>query len=161
MGAIDALVFWDQAGRAFTATGAATPAIAASRRDAAGTTRRELATDHPRGVTLAVVARQVGPGLVSTTVTPSQPAEVRALGARLPAAPGEHFYGLGERFGPLDLAGQVLDTWTADQAGRRGRGATSYAPTPFLLWRSSWPPPGCASSPRLPCWRGSSIPSIC
>jgi alpha-D-xyloside xylohydrolase len=60
------------------------------------------------------------------------PAAGRARTACLPATPDEHFYGLGARAVGLDLAGQVVDNWTRDQALTTDE-RTSYAPTPFLL----------------------------
>jgi alpha-glucosidase (family GH31 glycosyl hydrolase) len=95
-------------------------------------TRWELTTNHPNGITLTVVTRLIAPGVLSIQMTPSRPAEIQAVGVCLPAAPGEHLFGFGERAGHLDLAGQVVDNWTADQAHERGQ-HTSYAPTPFLL----------------------------
>lgn len=51
---------------------------------------------------------------------------------RLNVAPGERFFGLGERMGPLALNGQLLQNWSEDRIGRADT-ATSYSPTPFLL----------------------------
>lgn len=127
---VDALLLWDRAGRRFRTTASIAGVAPAG---ALGAGRWELPTDSPANLTLDVVAEQAAPGVLSLTVTPSQPEAVTALGAELPAAPDEHFYGLGERFGPLDLAGQVLLNWAEDQIGKRGRGQTSYAPIPFLL----------------------------
>lgn len=59
-------------------------------------------------------------------------AVLRTAELRLPVAPGERFFGLGERMGPFALNGQVLDNWSEDRAGRAGP-TTSYSPTPFLL----------------------------
>ncbi|MDJ0346599.1 glycoside hydrolase family 31 protein [Streptomyces sp. H10-C2] len=56
----------------------------------------------------------------------------QTLHLRWPLAADEHLFGLGERFGPLDLVGQAVDTW----AGTTPQGMTStanYSPTPFLL----------------------------
>ncbi len=50
----------------------------------------------------------------------------------LRAAPGEHFYGLGERFTGPDLRGSVLDAWTEDREVHPER-MGSYVATPFLL----------------------------
>jgi alpha-D-xyloside xylohydrolase len=66
---------------------------------------------------------------VSSTVLRSAAQEVRL---RLDVAPGERFFGLGERMGPLALNGQQLQNWTEDRAGRADA-ETSYSPTPFLL----------------------------
>jgi alpha-glucosidase (family GH31 glycosyl hydrolase) len=66
---------------------------------------------------------------VSTTVVRSTAQQVRL---RLDVAPGERFFGLGERMGPLALNGQLLHNWSEDRAGRADA-ATSYSPTPFLL----------------------------
>lgn len=130
MTAVDTLLFWDHTGRQFRTTGNIT---GASSFLAEGPKRWDLRTDSPANVTLTVEALPVVPGVLSLTMSSSHPALVAELGAALPAGADEHFYGLGERFGPLDLAGQVLLNWSADQIGQRGRGPTSYAPTPFLL----------------------------
>lgn len=127
---LDALLFWDHDGRPFRTVGGVAALPPADRRRRS---RWELATDSPAGLTLAVAAEPVADGVLSLTVTPSDPEGVAALGAEMPAAAGERFFGLGVRFGPLDLAGQLLHTWAEDQVGKRGRGSTSYAPTPFLL----------------------------
>ncbi len=66
---------------------------------------------------------------VATTVLRSTTEPVRL---RLNVAPGERFFGLGERMGSLALNGQLLQNWTEDRAGRADA-ATSYSPTPFLL----------------------------
>ena len=66
---------------------------------------------------------------ISTTVLRSAEQEVRF---RLDVAPGERFFGLGERMGPLALNGQLLHNWSEDRAGR-ANAATSYSPAPFLL----------------------------
>jgi alpha-D-xyloside xylohydrolase len=84
----------------------------------------------PIGGAPSVFSQSVARGILQFKVTPQGKAS--AVEACLPAADDEHFYGLGERFGSLDLAGQVLDNWTADQALERGQ-QTSYSPTPFLL----------------------------
>ncbi|MGH3962359.1 MAG: TIM-barrel domain-containing protein [Pseudonocardiaceae bacterium] len=66
---------------------------------------------------------------VGTTVLRSAAGKVQF---RLNVAPGERFFGLGERMGPLALNGQLLQNWSEDRAGRADA-ATSYSPTPFLL----------------------------
>ncbi|MGH4006293.1 MAG: hypothetical protein ACRDSO_19570, partial [Pseudonocardiaceae bacterium] len=66
---------------------------------------------------------------VGTTVLRSAAGDVRF---RLNVTPGERFFGLGERMGPLALNGQLLQNWSEDRAGRADA-ATSYSPTPFLL----------------------------
>jgi alpha-glucosidase (family GH31 glycosyl hydrolase) len=50
---------------------------------------------------------------------------------RLLTQPGERFFGMGERFGSLDLDGQVLSNHAQDGMGVTT--GTSYSPTPFLL----------------------------
>ena len=66
---------------------------------------------------------------VSTTFLRSAEQEVRF---RLDVVPGERFFGLGERMGPLALNGQLLQNWSEDRAGRADA-STSYSPAPFLL----------------------------
>ncbi len=79
---------------------------------------------------LLVTTQAVDKGILAFTLKPADGATVVEF--CLPAVPNEHFYGLGERFGSLDLAGQVLENWTLDQA-LDPEGRTSYSPTPFLL----------------------------
>lgn len=128
---VDALIFWDHAGRAYRTTGKATGGLDVALAAPGG--RWELATDSPAGVTLEVVAEPVAPGVLALAITSSRAEEIAALGAAMPADGAERFYGLGERFGGLDLTGQVHVSWAEDQIGKDGRGPTSYAPTPFLL----------------------------
>ncbi|MDQ6777236.1 MAG: hypothetical protein M3071_13690 [Actinomycetota bacterium] len=61
----------------------------------------------------------------------------RSLQLALSIAPGEHFYGLGERFFGPDLAGHRLDTWTEDRNTDPSK-RTSYFTTPFLLSSSGY-----------------------
>ncbi|HEY2224280.1 TIM-barrel domain-containing protein [Actinomycetospora sp.] len=55
----------------------------------------------------------------------------RGVAVRLAARPDERFFGMGERFGSLDLGGQVLENRSQDGMGDET--GTSYSPTPFLL----------------------------
>ncbi|WP_433781281.1 TIM-barrel domain-containing protein [Actinomycetospora sp. CA-101289] len=55
---------------------------------------------------------------------------------RLATRPGERFFGMGERFGSLDLDGQVLSNRAQDGMGDET--GTSYSPTPFLLSSSGY-----------------------
>jgi alpha-D-xyloside xylohydrolase len=90
----------------------------------------ELPTDHPTGMPLCITTTPIAAGVLSFAITP--PVGARAVEVCLPATRNEHFYGLGERFGSLDLAGQVWENWTADQALESSQ-RTSYSPAPFLL----------------------------
>jgi alpha-glucosidase (family GH31 glycosyl hydrolase) len=80
---------------------------------------------------LVVVAHAVAPGVVAVRVTPAPTARASAIGFTLPAARGEHFFGLGERFRGPDLLGEVVDNW-AEGFNDKGR-RTSYSPMPLLL----------------------------
>lgn len=73
---------------------------------------------------MQIVAEPVNADVLAFQVTPSAPDQVRAVGACLPAAADEHFYGLGERFGRLDLRGQRSENWTEDQS--EAEGESSY-----------------------------------
>ena len=70
------------------------------------------------------------PGLCSVHVQAPDGATTGTV-VRLATQPGERFFGMGERFGSLDLDGQALTNRAQD-----GMGAvtgTSYSPTPFVL----------------------------
>ncbi|GAA4735292.1 hypothetical protein [Actinomycetospora chibensis] len=70
------------------------------------------------------------PGLCSVHLrAPDGPTAGTAV--RLATQPGERFFGMGERFGSLDLNGQVLSNRAHDGMGHET--GTSYSPTPFLL----------------------------
>jgi alpha-glucosidase (family GH31 glycosyl hydrolase) len=88
-----------------------------------------LAAADTTGTPLSVIAEQVGAGTLSVVVTSTQPSRVASMSVCLPGEPDEKFYGLGERFGHLNLAGHVIGNRTADEAGLR----SSYAPATFLL----------------------------
>lgn len=78
---------------------------------------------------LQVSSQFSGVSGISTTVLRSAEQEVRF---RLDVSPGERFFGLGERMGPLALNGQLVHNWSEDRAGRADA-STSYSPAPFLL----------------------------
>jgi len=92
-------------------------------------TRWEVATTRA-DTTFRVAAREIAPGILRMDVTPST--ATRAVEFTMPARVDEHFYGLGERFTGLDLAGQVVENWAADMALEQGQ-EKSYSPMPFLL----------------------------
>jgi alpha-glucosidase (family GH31 glycosyl hydrolase) len=121
-----ALSFWDEAGRHIAATRILTTSLAAEA-DTDG--RWELATN--AGLTLTVAMQHAAPGVLSIQVTSSS-GDARTLEACLPATSAEHFFGLGERFGGLDLAGHVVENWAEDLALSPNPN-TSYSPAPFLL----------------------------
>jgi alpha-D-xyloside xylohydrolase len=70
--------------------------------------------------------------VLSLSIAATPPDGVSAVGICVPKAHDEHFYGLGERFGDLDLAGQRLENWTVDVALPQ-QAPMTYAPVPFLL----------------------------
>ncbi|MCI0607993.1 MAG: hypothetical protein L0Z71_02890 [Anaerolineae bacterium] len=93
-----------------------------------------LATSSPDNLALRVVAQVVSEGILSVHISALPARSVTAIEACLPAMPDEHFFGLGERFIRLDLAGQVLENWADDQARPHTPTVnTSYSPMPFLL----------------------------
>ena len=83
-----------------------------------------------------VLIGSAGPDRTSPTVSPiiNGVVSVVVAGGRftVAASPGEHFYGLGERFRGPDLRGQVLEGWTQDREVHPERPG-SYVATPFLL----------------------------
>ncbi len=70
------------------------------------------------------------PGLCSVHLQAPE-GSARGTSVRLATQPGERFFGMGERFGSLDLDGQVLSNRAQDGMGAAT--GTSYSPTPFLL----------------------------
>jgi len=124
------LSFWDNAGRVFSATRLTAPLYLPSQ----GGAQWNFATNSPDNVTLTVFAQVVSDGVLSLHISAAPVQSASAIEACLPAAPNEHFFGLGERFGRLDLAGQVLENWADDQARPHTPNVnTSYSPMPFLL----------------------------
>jgi alpha-D-xyloside xylohydrolase len=119
-------MFWDRDGRLLSATQIVTSTSNTSQPDP-GFIRRWILTTRSPHITVTVAAHEPTPGVLALLITPARAADVRA-----PAAPDEHFFGLGERFGGLDLSGQAVENWTQDQTLAQGR-STSYAPAPFLL----------------------------
>lgn len=63
----------------------------------------------PRALT--AVARRIAPGTTSLTVRQPLGWHAARIGFELPLRPGERIYGLGERFGPVDARGEVVDLW--------------------------------------------------
>lgn len=124
------LAFWDNTGRVFGATQLTEPLALQSQ----GGVQWNFATNSPDNVTLAVFAKVVSDGVLSLHISAAPVQSATAIEACLPAAPDEHFFGLGERFSRLDLAGQVLENWADDQAQPHTPNVnTSYSPMPFLL----------------------------
>jgi hypothetical protein len=65
---------------------------------------------------LTVTAKPATLGLLSLRIIVTPPSDVSAVDICLPQVRGEHFYGLGQRYSDLDLAGYRLENWTADAA---------------------------------------------
>jgi alpha-glucosidase (family GH31 glycosyl hydrolase) len=125
-------VYWDRADQQFSAR---LPVQLPPRHPAdAGvkTWRWELEHDSPGDVTMIVTAQYLAPSILSLHMRPSQPADIGAVGACISVAHEERLFGLGERFGRLNLVGGVYRNWTEDQAPG-GYDYTSYSPAPFLL----------------------------
>ena len=126
----DCLAFWNGDGQRFVAT----RLVDSEESVPQGEIWWELATNSPHKETLTVMAEPRADGILSIHISATPGQAAGAVEACLPAAPDEHFYGLGERFGPLDLAGQVLENWADDQGRPHTPDVnTSYSPMPFLL----------------------------
>ena len=54
--------------------------------------------------------------------------DAEAMALSLVAQPGEHFYGLGERFNKLDQRGEIVELWVKNGAS----GGDTYKPVPFI-----------------------------
>jgi len=85
-----------------------------------------------RGARLRVDVDAVQPHLTSITVRPPTSVRARQVGLRVPIARGERLYGLGERFGRVELRGQVVENWVQDRHIDPDR-RTSHSPMPLLL----------------------------
>jgi alpha-glucosidase (family GH31 glycosyl hydrolase) len=125
---LQGLSLWDDQGQRIRAGEIVSTTIVWSNEDARLARWTVALQDGTRG-SLSVLAEQVGEGILSVTVTPTQTGDVAALGVCLPAELDEHFYGLGERFDHFDLTGHVVENRTAEESGLR----TTYAPATFLL----------------------------
>jgi Galactose mutarotase-like len=124
------LRLWDQDGCMLQAGPSWTVGVPAGELTTAETAIRRPGAGKPLGK-LMVAAHAASPGVMSVGVTPAPPVRASAIGFTLPAARGEHFFGLGERFRGPSLLGQVVDNWSEgfNDKGRR----TSYSPMPLLL----------------------------
>jgi alpha-glucosidase (family GH31 glycosyl hydrolase) len=123
---MNSLQVWDRQGVERVA-GLPSPAVRTGR---SAVTVRFPARDPPRALT--VVARTIAPG--TTSLTLRQPGGWRAarVGFALPLHAGERIYGLGERFGPVDARGEVVDLWAQDRHIDPSR-RTSHSPMPLLI----------------------------
>jgi alpha-glucosidase (family GH31 glycosyl hydrolase) len=126
---LNGLSFWDSHGQQVSASKLLAATVLERASGGVRKARWSVATGDSSGVVFSVVGEQVTEGTLSVVVTATQRSGVSAMGVCLPARLDEHFYGLGERFGHLDLAGQVIENLTAEKAGLR----TSYSPATFLL----------------------------
>jgi Galactose mutarotase-like len=124
--AMNSLRVWDERGVQRVA-GRPSPAVE-SRRSAVIV--RFPVRGSPRALT--VIARGIAPG--ATSLTLHLPAGWRAarIGFELPLRAGERIYGLGERFGPVDARGEIVDLWAEDRRIDPSR-STSYSPMPLLI----------------------------
>jgi len=86
---------------------------------------------------LDVAVDAVARGVTAVTVRPPRGLRPREVGLRLPIRRGERFFGLGERFGSVELRGQVIDNWVQDRVIDPRR-RTSYSPMPLLLSSRGW-----------------------
>jgi alpha-D-xyloside xylohydrolase len=78
------------------------------------------------------VVNLVAPGVLSIRVARPAATRAEAVALCLPAAADERFFGLGARFGPVELSGQVVENWVDEHGAPRGE-RRSHSPTPFLL----------------------------
>ena len=110
-----------------------------------------VATNDPVGRGLAVRIQPAGAGVISlhASITGATDADVTAVGIGFGAAPGEHFYGLGERATPFDQRGQDVENYVSDgpfspetrpfvaatipPQGYRPRDDATYYPVPWLV----------------------------
>lgn len=123
------LRLWNGSGQPLSAGQVLSATLVEQGEEGATQARWQVALSQSVTASLSVAAHQVSPGILSVVVTATQAPGITGVGVCLPAGPGEHFYGLGERFGHLDLRGQVVRNRTAEEAGLR----TTYAPSTFLL----------------------------
>ncbi len=126
---LQGLSFWDSQGQQVRATHVLTATSVGTADERITKARWRVATTGTAGIDLVATAEQLATGVLSLEITPARPSGVTGLGVCLPAEPGEHFYGLGERFGHFDLAGHLIQNRTAQDAGLR----TTYAPATFML----------------------------
>ena len=86
--------------------------------------------DSPR--TLTVVVRSIAPGTTSLTLRHPRGWPAARIGFELPLHAGERIYGLGERFGPVNARGEVVELWAQDRHIDPSR-RTSHSPMPLLI----------------------------
>lgn len=86
---------------------------------------------------LSVDVDAASPGVTAVTIRPPAQVGARRVGLRLPIGRSERFYGWGERFGRLDLRGQVVENWVEDRRIDPRR-RTSHSPMPLLLSSRSY-----------------------
>lgn len=84
------------------------------------------------GARLRVDVDAVEPQLTAITIRPPSGVRARQVGLRVPISRGERLYGLGERFGRVELRGQVVENWAQDRHIDPDR-HTSHSPMPLLL----------------------------
>ncbi len=131
--ACDSLTMWNSDGQPSHVTDLDRAATTTAQTyQSAHNTRWEFLTDNPSGTTVIVTAETAVPGVLLFWVRPSPSDAAHAIEVCLPSSVDERFYGLGERFGSLNLAEQVIENWAEDQ-GLAHNPNTSYSPMPFLL----------------------------
>jgi alpha-glucosidase len=89
------------------------------------------------GAHLDVQVDAIDANVAALTVRPGASLDARQIGFRLPIARHERLHGLGERFGAVELRGQVVDSWVEDRHIDPDR-RTSYSPSPVLLSTAGW-----------------------
>lgn len=97
-----------------------------------GTVRFRAGTDDPGGRELDIEVRFPSPTAVNVRVTPRPADDVRAIADGFVTDRDEAFFGLGARFGPLDVRGsdiRVMVQPRPDTVDPRG----THLPIPFLL----------------------------
>jgi alpha-glucosidase (family GH31 glycosyl hydrolase) len=123
---LKSLQIWDRRGVAQVA-GRPAPAVRTGR---SAVTFRFPIRASPRALT--VVARTVAPGTTSLALLQPAGWQAARVGFALPLRAGERIYGLGERFGPVDARGEVVELWAEDRHIDPSR-RTSHSPMPLLI----------------------------
>ncbi len=108
-----------------------TPRRVGQGRDSGNRGQRPAADRRPEPSS-EIVVDLAAPGVLSIRVAGPSGARADAVAICLPARTDERFFGLGARFGHLELSGLVVENWVDEHGAPRGA-RRSHSPTPFLL----------------------------
>jgi len=86
------------------------------------------AAQHP----VTAVARGIAPDSAMLTFRRPVGWQASRIAFELPLRTGERIYGLGERFGPIDARGEIVELWAQDRRIDPSR-RTSHSPMPLLI----------------------------